>query len=283
MLQKNNKLQKISFLGGKPREKAKKTMPNSQAVVYGLHRVMFMRRQPMRRLLLASVAIAAITTAQSAAAADMVPVYKAQPAAAALPANWTGFYAGAHLGYGWGEKGIVDPFIFKNPIDAHGDVDGILGGLQLGYNHQINQFVLGIEGDFSWADVSGSFTCSAAGTVCTIKADWFATLTGRAGWTVDRALLYVKGGAAWAHDKITTTTPLSGSHTMSGWIIGGGVEYAFNRNWSGKIEYNYMDFGTETVTLCTPCNPADLSQHIHAIKFGVNYRFDWGRPVAAKY
>ena len=101
--------------------------------------------------------------------------------------------------------------------------------------------------------------------------------------TVDHALLYVKGGVAWAHDKYSIDNFLrgsaSGSETRTGWVFGGGVEYAFTHNWSGKVEYNYMDFGTKSVDFCdsNDCLPFDVPQRIHAVKVGVNYKFDWGR------
>jgi outer membrane immunogenic protein len=156
--------------------------------------------------------------------------------------------------------------------------------------------------------------------------DWLATVAARLGWTIDHALLYLKGGGAWVHDKheITCTpfdgcgsggppvlfasdggTVFSGSRTRAGWMFGAGVEYAFTPNWSAKIEYDYMDFGTARVNLGTgpaliscrtgaplhECDslPVDIKQRLHLVKAGVNYRFWWGKapfgksPVVASY
>ena len=233
----------------------------------------------MRNFLLAGVAVAAIVASNSVMAADlgMQPVYKAAPAPVILPANWTGFYVGAHLGGAWGTKEFSDPFSGKTY--ANNSVNGFLGGGQIGYNYQMGWVVLGVEGDLSAADITGSAPLSFDPTeTFSSKTDWLATVTGRIGGTVDHALLYVKGGAAWAHDKYSVGIN-SGDETRTGWVFGGGVEYAFTHNWSGKVEYNYMDFGTKSVNFCGggSCRPVDVQQRIHAVKVGVNYKFDWGR------
>jgi outer membrane immunogenic protein len=251
----------------------------------------------MKRLAIALLAVTGLSvgSGQIASAADL-PVKAPPMVAAPLPWSWTGFYVGGHLGGGWGSKDWSNACDAGDCFDlapASGKVNGFLGGFQAGYNYQIGWVVVGIEGDFSFADVSGSYTCFAdlppAGS-CTSKADWFGTLTGRIGGTVDHALLYVKGGAAWVHDKYTDNCPacgpyenaasFTGDQTKLGWTVGAGVEYAFTRNWSGKVEYDYMDFGTTNVSMISSTNDpytVDILQRIHVVKAGVNYRFDWGR------
>ena len=94
---------------------------------------------------------------------------------------------------------------------------------------------------------------------------WFGTLTGRLGFTVDHALIYVKGGGTDAHFNYTATststfilvaaplTPTLGENRFGG-TAGFGIEYAFLNNWSAKLEYDYMDFGTKNLTFVgTPC------------------------------
>ena len=107
-------------------------------------------------------------------------------------------------------------------------------------------------------------------------------------------IFYAKGGGAWAHDKYDTDimgTPVtfaSASETRWGWMWGTGVEYAVTRNWSAKIEYDYLDFGTKDVTYDNTAinraffNPVSTKERIHLIKLGVNYRFGYG-PVYAAY
>ena len=116
-----------------------------------------MHKGTMRRGLLALVGLAGAAMVSGAAmAADISrPVYKAPPAGA-LPVayDWTGFYVGGHVGYGWADKDWRDAF---GLVTTH-SADGFLGGGQAGFNYQINQFVLGVEGDVSWANLKGDST-----------------------------------------------------------------------------------------------------------------------------
>ena len=243
-----------------------------------------MHKGTMRRGLLALVGLASATVLSSAAiAADISrPVYKAPPAGA-LPVSydWTGFYVGGHVGYGWAKKDWTDSF---GLFDVSHDANGFLGGGQVGYNYQIGQFVLGVEGDFSGSGISGSTT--ALGSNFNTNVDWTATVTGRLGVAFDRWLVYGKGGAAWAHDRFSTnfyTFPASTevTDTRIGWVAGAGVEYAFAPQWSAKLEYNFMDFGTRVVSFA-PGSSTDIDQQVHAIKLGVNYKFGGG-PIMARY
>jgi len=248
-----------------------------------------------------SVAGAVLTSifAGSAIAADLpakAPVY-------AAPFSWTGFYVGAHVGWGWGtgkwsNDCMLDALgacrIEKGPEPASSySLNGFLGGGQIGYNWQSGWAVFGVEADASGTDIKGSGDC-IRGRQCISKIDALGTITGRFGGAVDHALVYVKGGSAWArrHDTVSVLgdeddasfISQSWSQTKWGWTVGGGVEYAFAPNWSGKIEHNFLDFGKDTVALREPFLlwvQADVQQVIHTVKLGVNYRF--GGPVAARY
>jgi outer membrane immunogenic protein len=193
----------------------------------------------------------------------------------------------AHVGAGWTTK----EWTFESPllITLGSDtISGFLGGAQIGANYQIDVMVFGVEGDFSWASLSGQ-TCNAiTGAVeCNSDADRFATVTGRFGIVgFDRALFYLKAGGAWVHDtnEITTVGPQthsSVSANRTGWTAGGGIEYALPRNWSAKLEYDFMDFGTRsypfdlTPTVFGVAN-VDIKQRVQVVKFGLNYRFGWG-------
>lgn len=238
----------------------------------------------MRRMLsfALSSALAAVFTSSSFAA-DLprrpAPVYKA-PAAVAFY-NWTGFYVGAHAGYGWSDFSSTD-LVFGDPGGAK--ARGWLGGVQLGYNYQIGSIVLGVEGEYSWADVkftqSDPLGIGAAGSA-TLKNDFFATAAGRLGYAFDRFLVYGKVGGAWTRDKFDLTDGIGGTATgrfnRSGWVGGGGLEYAFLGNWSAKLEYNYMWFGTITEQLTTGgglvATPANVKLETQIIKAGVNYKF----------
>jgi outer membrane immunogenic protein len=257
-------------------------------------------------IVVAAVAVSAMLGIGAVSAADL-PVKALPYTAAPVPFSWTGFYVGGLIGWGWGTKewsnacdAVGNVGCYSPPLVTSGTASGFLGGLQAGYNYQIDRLVLGIEGDFSWADVSGNSPCFGGVSTCSSKADWFGTLAGRIGGTVDHALLYVKGGAAWVHDKYTENCPAcsanggpitwDGSHTKAGWMVGAGIEYAFTRNWSAKVEYDYMDFGTTSVRMTDlPVPPpapvpvnfvsavtaynVNILQHVNVVKAGVNYRF----------
>jgi len=255
------------------------------------------------RLLVAS-ALATVMVAGAAQAADLptkAPVYKVPGAA---PFSWTGFYIGGHGGYGWGTKEWSD-FIDPTPAnhvsvpgpDTRYHVNGFLAGGQVGYNWQSGWTVYGVEADASWADIDGHGKGPALGGSCLQQDDGcetkiraLGTIAARLGVAVERSLLYVKGGAAWVHEKHTTGSHSdpdpdfrwSGttSETRWGWTIGGGVEYAFAPNWSTKIEYNYLDFGKDRVNFTfTPSQTfaasGDLRQTMHVVKFGLNYRLGY--------
>jgi outer membrane immunogenic protein len=228
-------------------------------------------------------------------AADML--VKKAPAPKPLPL-WTGFYIGANVGFGVGHKQFYDIF-GPTPdfaLDADARVQGWLGGLQAGYNYQINQFVFGVEGSFDWSAVKNDFPCFSFGNQrCSATAEWIATLTGRVGTLVGPALLYVDGGPAWTRDTITNIAgtlacvPAGGATVCSapgdlfvgskirgGYTVGGGIEYLWSPNWSIKAEYNYMNFGQFPVSLVdggTGFFPEDIKQTIQVVKVGFNYKF----------
>ena len=247
-----------------------------------------MHKGTMRRVKLALLGLAgAAMFGSGAMAADLSrPVYKAPPAGA-LPVtyDWTGFYIGGHIGYGWADKSWQDLVGFGNVSHK---ADGFLGGGQVGFNYQTGMFVFGVEGDFSWADIKGGSTIGPViglplGANFDTTVDFTSTLTGRLGLAFDRWLVYGKGGVAWARDRFSTTAytfpaSVDVTDTRLGWTAGAGVEYAFLPNWSAKLEYNFMDFGNKAVSFA-PGRSTDVDQQIHAVKFGINYKFGFpGAP-----
>jgi outer membrane immunogenic protein len=217
------------------------------------------RGQTMKRLLLAGVALS-VATAASAADLRARPYAKA-PAAVVSPAyNWSGFYIGAMGGYGW-------------ETDAG---SGGFGGGTVGYNWQLpgSQFVFGVEVDAAGASIKDSFLVDL-GVTQENKINAFGSVTGRAGFAIDAALLYAKGGYAWTNAKTTFTDgvmTISDSQTHTGYTIGGGLEYLFTPSWSAKAEYMYTSLGSETYNFAG--QPLDSgSFDFHTIKVGVNYHF----------
>ncbi|MCZ7658264.1 MAG: outer membrane beta-barrel protein, partial [Xanthobacteraceae bacterium] len=182
-----------------------------------------------RTVILAAGALAVLLAGKPAMAADI-----ARPAPAPVPPvttpvsayNWTGFYLGVHAGYGWADKGWTDTIV---PFSISHDADGFLAGGQVGFNYQINNIVLGIEGDLSWADINGGAASPRlGGETFDTRIDWMGTLTGRIGFALDNWLIYGKGGFAWVNEDLGYAVPgfaaASGS-TRTGWTVGAGIEY----------------------------------------------------------
>lgn len=253
----------------------------------------------MRKLITASIGMVALAAAlRPAAAADLGPYYGGPPTVVIF--TWTGFYFGAHVGGAWGHKDVTAlPFTFAGATFATApttiDPTGWLAGGQIGANYQAGSWVFGIEAQASWADLSGNAGCpSTLGGVtlttnCNAKVDALGTIAGRLGVAFDRVLVYAKGGAAWANDKYELNSSIltfNANETRWGWMLGGGLEYAFTDAWSAKIEYNYLDFGTRGVKFTDTTDvfalSTDIRQHIHVVKTGVNYRFGWA-PVGVRY
>lgn len=272
----------------------------------------------MRKFLFASSAIAALMIAAPATAADMPVKYRPPPPPVPV-FSWTGFYVGVHLGGAWGttesalksvsatscafgfcETDALGGFLI--PI-SQTQTNGFLGGVQTGYNWDVGWGVFGVEAQFSWTDLEGTSPCVVV-LACSTKHDWITTLAGRFGVSYDRALFYVKGGIAWTkadYSASLTLGPEFGqfgnfsttvSETRVGAMFGAGIEYAFLGNWSAKIEYNYIRFKDEDFTF--PLSFAEnrlnldfgttIKEHIHLVKAGLNYRFDFGKyPVRAAY
>jgi outer membrane immunogenic protein len=246
----------------------------------------------MNRILKLAVACAAATAVVGAAnAADIrrppPPVAKA-PAFVAPLFTWTGFYIGANVGYGWGDGSGTVTHVNVAPVGARGpisgDGDGILGGIQIGYNWQTGPFVIGFETDIQASGAEGTFTGRAgpAGPVTyrgTTEHPWFGTIRGRLGYAADRWLFYFTGGGYYAENKATgvATRPgfapvaFSSTETGWGWTVGGGVEWAFVANWSVKAEYLYL--ATPDKVPARPGTRINGDTDAHVVRLGVNYRF----------
>lgn len=258
--------------------------------------------------LLASAAVL-LGTSQFASAADL-PV-KSMLAPAPIW-SWTGFYAGVHVGAGWGTTestltgfsiipAINPPVAFSLPFSQNSR-SGFLGGAQAGYNWQTGWIVLGAQADIAGMDVKGTTPCLVV-LSCTSKSDWLATASGRVGAVVlDRGLIYAKGGVAWLNTTHSVNLPVFGpgginqltskESTAWGWLIGMGTEWMITKNWTAFIEYNYIEFDKKNEAF--PINPAltapfrvnvnaDLTNKLSIAKVGANYKFDWGTPVVARY
>jgi outer membrane immunogenic protein len=253
----------------------------------------------MKKLLLAGVGVFALSAAVPATAADLPARMPAKAPAYVAPIfSWTGFYVGGHVG--WARVDLTETISAAPagfPTGSFGDDEsGFIYGGQIGFNWQINQFVIGVEGQLSGADIGRTVTITAApgvgapaGTATitatgTASVDWIATLAARFGVAFGQSLLFAKVGAAWldwsssasataftAGGLVLATAAATGGGTETGWMVGLGFEHAFTPNWSAKIEYNYMDFGDSRTGAAGLVVDTDLTTHL--VKVGVNYRF----------
>lgn len=194
--------------------------------------------------------------------------------------NWTGFYAGLNTGGTFGSSNAQTSTVYSDGNHAYSEFNaasvaainstgnqnlhpkGYAGGLQFGYNRQIARWVLGAEADYSV--LAASYTKSGVGLYTdnedgsftitqTVSTDWMSTVRARVGHTYGkRAMIFGSGGAAETvlrYSSLFTDNYENYNETASpkvlktGWIAGGGAEYALDKHWSARAEYLFADFG----------------------------------------
>jgi outer membrane immunogenic protein len=267
-------------------------------------------------------ALAALFIGGAANAADM----RVRPVAAppVALATWTGCHVGGHVGNEWGRHDgystrasafgtpgtpIFAPLPNGTQVTDRFNMDGFIGGGYVGCDYQAGAWVFGIEGDWSKVNKEGQAfytgpailanAGTAGGTVLvnpfnafSAKERWIATLRGRLGYSVDKWLFYVTGGAAWV--KIDdaawlVTSPINTAilqtSDRTGWTVGAGLDYALFYGWSVKTEYLYVQVasydtfnpGTGNGTIAnagrnlTNLDSGKISNHI--FKSGLTYKF----------
>jgi outer membrane immunogenic protein len=255
----------------------------------------------MRTYLLALLAGAAfaLTTSQLASATDLAPVRKAPPRAPAAyipppppPFSWTGFYIGGNLGAAWthGEAADSFGFGFSNSQQAV-----FAGGGQVGANYQWSWLVLGVEADFDWLannhnSTNTVFVPGVGSLQLSANDRWITMVAGRVGVAFPTApnwLFYGRGGGGWvgANDFTLTNVStgqslsVSNSNSKSGFLVGGGIEWAFAPNWTAKIEYNKLFLDNSSFTVQSGVLTGDTVNLFHRdvqiVTVGVNYLFNW--------
>lgn len=184
--------------------------------------------------------------------------------------SWQGFYLGINAGYGFGA--------FKNGgDDLFSSANGGLIGMTGGYNYQLlPNIVVGLEGDFAFANLKASknsfFGFSGNGSV-----DDIVTLRARAGYTIERAMVYVTGGFAGSNNNIVLNNffaPFAGGQSkfQTGWAVGGGIEFMLTNSLSAKAEYLFTSVGSDRYFDFSPAalqSGVDMS----TVKGGLNYHF----------
>ncbi|HLN37248.1 MAG TPA: outer membrane protein [Xanthobacteraceae bacterium] len=254
----------------------------------------------MKKLLFGTIGFAALIVTP-ALAADMA--LKAPPPP---PVDiWAGWYVGVNIGGSWGRA--HDTTTYGAPpvpfTSTSSHLDGVIGGGQVGYNWHSSNWLFGVEADIQGSGERGTATTSLfipgvgctfapCGTAATLvdqeKLPWFGTLRARVGvLAAPTWLFYVTGGLAYGEIKsseigtgttiITTTIVNNFNTTRAGWTVGGGIEGVISGNWTGKLEYLYMDFGTINYTYAGlgVFNPVFLSTRVtdNVVRVGLNYHF----------
>jgi outer membrane immunogenic protein len=269
---------------------------------------------------IAAAALAAMVATSAASAADLAArPYTKAPVLEPIY-NWTGFYIGGNVGYSWGRSS--DTSTLTNGAGAvlftsadRANMDGVIGGGQIGYNWQVQNWVWGLEADIQGSGQKGSRAYLCPTGVCTPpfgviavfpgpavpvsldqKLEWFGTVRGRVGvLATPQVLFYATGGLAYGEVKNTATIGLvpvtfSNSDTRVGYTVGAGVEGVIGGNWTAKLEYLWVDLGRKSgsfVTALPALGGGVLSSNYSSrstdniVRVGVNYKF--GGPVIAKY
>jgi len=253
----------------------------------------------MKRLATGAIAVALIGT--HALAADMgVPSRSYYPPPPPAIYDWTGIYVGGHIGGGILTDSVSQNGVSASPnatnLSGSGNLSpaGVIGGGQLGANYEIAPLVIGIEGSWTDSGVQGNTLIGVGSTAIvpppvigqerfTSNALWFGAVTGRVGYAANDWLFYAKAGGAWLHvtyteDLLAAPTPVTVttqniSDTRTGFTVGVGIEFGLVENLSGKIEYDFYDFGSKNYNFVI--TPVSVSSSLHALTVGLNYRFNW--------
>lgn len=240
----------------------------------------------MKRTTLLAAAAITVGAAAPAAAADLsarAPAYSKAPSIVQAAYDWSGFYAGINGGgatsnIDWNEDGFGDE-------GSHHATGGTFGG-QIGYRWQASSWVFGLEAQGNWADFTGSNISLQTGFQNQTKIDAFGLFTGQVGYAWDRALFYVKGGAAVTDNKYNVFTAPGGSlvdnanETRWGATVGAGFEYAFVPNWSLGLEYDHLFMGNNDVMFFSGTGD-HIKEDVDLLTARINYKF--GGPVMGRY
>jgi outer membrane immunogenic protein len=249
------------------------------------------------RYLIGSAAGIGLLVGTGAMAADL-PVIPPPPPAF----SWTGPYVGLHVGGAVAGTTTVNGTTPGGvPVNASFGRDGVFGGLHLGYNIQTGGFVIGLQAEYNFAGVTGSSAGGLGlGSQLSSSLRQFGSVDGRLGIAFDRWLVYAIGGFAYADQRHSITFNPAAANALSrdygsneyGWDVGGGVEYAFNNNWTGRVEYRYYNWGRKGFTdvllnnaVGVPVVPYHTTtETLQTIRAGLTYRFNWpSAQVAVRY
>ncbi len=198
--------------------------------------------------------------------------------------RWTGFYLGAHAGYGWG---ALIPPTQGTGLATEVSLSGGFGGLQSGYNYQVaRNWFFGVEQDIWVGSISGSQVQRFPDPRISSEADLGGTVRARFGYVLDdRALLYSTAGIAWASNTgglqfrdaaqqaaaFADRLSYSERHLHLGFALGNGVEWAIGPKLSVKAEYQFL-YLTKEQYFAGTTEAATAGFHEHTARIGINWR-----------
>lgn len=200
-------------------------------------------------------------------------------AAPAMTAPFSGFYVGVSTGYSTGDanqqpfSAVGGPFVFTQ---ADAELDGWGAGVFAGYNYKVSNWILGLEGNWDWTDVSGDDRGSG-GDINEWEQNWEASVRAKVGYQVlDDLVLYATGGYSWSDfDANVLNAPTSSrSHQFDGWTAGAGAELQIASNVTARLQYRYTDYSDDRVTFA-PAEGYDIQAgpQIHNVSVGISYHF----------
>ena len=219
----------------------------------------------MRRLTLASAGFLIALAVPALAADPMADVPMTAPGF-----DWTGYYAGLQAGYGWGQSDITatQGAPFSVSPDLHG---GFVGGHVAGL-WQFDQAVIGGEAELNYSSIDGSEDAGAGGSLGS-DIQWFGSVNAKAGYAMDRLLVYGIGGVAFAGIETSqnAATAFADTRTKTGWTVGAGVDYAMTNNIVVGAQYRYYDFGSEHFD--APDDFQDRNQNVDLNAFSLRFSY----------
>jgi high affinity Mn2+ porin len=259
-----------------------------------------LRRSTRFWLAVSTVAIV-FASARSAVADGIVPT-KAPPIPYSVSSayDWSGFYAGGHLGYAWGTSNwtasspgaanFSGSFNLAEPIDTFSETGSFLAGLQAGYNYMLpNRLLIGAEVDASFPSFPSLAGISIGGTSNLsspmLGAETYGenvlasgTVRSRIGYAAGSWLFYATGGFAWTYDRLTLTQLGTGATESPflwrlGFAAGAGVEAPVAPHWTARLEYLFNDYGKNGTTFFAGTQQFNSDFSLHEFRAGLNYQF----------
>jgi outer membrane immunogenic protein len=244
------------------------------------------------KTIIGAVAIgSAVLCIGAASAADMPVKAPYVKAPVAMVYDWTGFYIGVNAGVGIG-RDYTRMAIPAGPSweASYLNPQGGLGGGQIGYNWQspntfLGAIVFGVEADIQGTGMRDNYSCllgclPGLNLNYNQRLDWFGTVRGRVGLATGPVLSYVTAGWAYGSVKTTVTETIGTTGTFTsdqnrgGWVWGSGIEASLGGNWTGKIEYLYLNLGgrLENFALNGFAHTMHTDINEHIFRVGLNYR-----------